>query len=82
MQSPKPKFISYCFYCKKQGHQLHEYRSRMKNVSIAPIFEGYCYNCLKCGHRAYEIISQTKPYWTNQRQNYAPNNVCSKCHKF
>lgn len=71
IQNPKPKFIGYCFYCKKQGHQIHD-----------PRFEGYFYNCQKYGHRAYGCKLQKTPYWKNQRQNYAPNNAFSKCHKF
>ena len=57
MQKPKPKFTSYCFYCMKQGHQIYECRSRMKNVSTTPRFEGYCYNCQKYENKSYECRS-------------------------
>jgi len=28
------------------------------------------------------VDHKKKIYWTNQRNNYAPNNACSKYHKF
>lgn len=77
MQIPKPKFIGYYFYYKKQGHQIHECSSRIENTPNTPRFEGYFYNYQNFGHNAYEYRSQEKPYQTNN----APKKVCSNCHK-
>ena len=57
MQNSKPKFTSYYFYCKKQGHQIYECRPRIKNASTTSRFEGYFYNYLKYGHREFESKS-------------------------
>lgn len=44
MKNFEPNFIGYYFYCKKQGHQIHECMWRMRNISTTPRFEGYYYN--------------------------------------
>ena len=57
MKNPELKFTSYCFYYKKQGHQIHECRSRIKDVFATPRFKGYFYDFQKYGHRAYQSRS-------------------------
>lgn len=75
---------SYCKYLLKQGHQIYECRSRLRNTPTTSRFEVYFYNYQKYGHRAFECYrSETKPYWPNQKKkNYPSKNTCSKCHKF
>lgn len=54
MKNSKPKFIRYYFHYKKQGHQMQECRSRLRNAPNTPRFQGYFYNYHKYGHREYD----------------------------
>ena len=68
-QNPKNKFKGYKHKRNKQGHRVHEYKTKTLSTQR---FEGYCQNFQKYGHKAYECRSNAK--WTSNKQTKVQHN--------